>query len=341
MKAAVLREFNVMPAVEDREMPDAKGEEIVIRQTYTGICYRDILTLHGKFPRTNLPLVPGHEVSGRIVGVGEQVKDLRERDRVSGLIYLPCGKCMLCLGGRENLCRNKRTLGEAVDGSYAPYVRMNERSVVRVPAGVDESSAVIAACVTGMIIQALRNRARLSEGETVLVTGAGGGVGAHAVQVARALGARVIAATSSQWKEEKLHDLGADAVVPSGNLSRQVKEQTGGEGADVVVETVGGPTFRESLKALNFGGRLALIGNVDASSVDLPLGYTILKGLEIIGSVSSTRADVAEALDLSRRGKVKPVIDRIVTLERLGEAYSAMEKRSTFGRVLIDMAGAE
>lgn len=341
MKAAVLREFNVLPGVEERDIPDAKGDEIVIRQTYTGICFRDIMTLHGKFPRVNLPLVPGHEVSGRIVRAGDNVKELKEGDRVSGLIYLPCGKCRFCLGGRENLCRGKRTLGEAVDGSYAPYVRMNQHSVVRVPPAVDEASAVIAACVTGMIIQALRNRARLSEGETVLVTGAGGGVGAHAVQVAKALGARVIAATSSQWKEERLHDLGAESVVSSGNLSKPVKELTGGEGVDVVIETVGGPTFRESLRALNFGGRIALIGNVEASSVDLPLGYMILKGLEIIGSVSSTKANVEEALELSRRGAVKPVIDRRVALEQLADAYSAMEKRSTFGRVLIDLAGEE
>ncbi len=337
----MLKEFNRFPEVEEREVPAASGDEVVIRQSFTGICFRDILTLRGKFPRVRLPIVPGHEVSGIVAGVGEKVKSVREGDRVSGLIYMPCGRCSFCAGGRENLCRNKRTLGEDVDGSYAPYVKLSESSVVSVPAGVSDESSVIAACVTGMLIQALVNRAKLSEGEAVLVTGAGGGVGAHAIQVASAMGARVIAETSSQWKVEGIHRLGADSVVPAGSFSGNVKSITNGEGVDIVIETVGSPTFRESLKSLNYGGRLVLIGNVEASSIDLPLGYVILKGLEIIGSVSSTRENVAEALELSRKGLIKPVVDRRTDLEHIEDAYAAMEKKSTFGRVLIDLADAE
>lgn len=338
MKAAVLREFNVFPKVEEMEMPEASGEEVVIRQSFTGICYRDILTLKGRFPRTRLPIIPGHEVSGTVEKVGEKVDKFRVGDRVSGLIYMQCGKCKFCTSGRENLCRSKKTLGEATDGSYAPFVKMNQESIVAVPSEVDDESAVIAACVTGMTIQALRNRARLAEDEIVLVTGAGGGVGAHAVQIAKAMGGRVIAATSSEWKREKIHSLGADEVVPSSAISKHVKESTNGQGADVVVETVGSPTFSESLKSLNFGGRLIVIGNVDASTVDLPLGYTILKGIEVIGSVSSTRANVAEALDLCRRGKVKAVIHDKIGLDEVGNAYDSMQKRSSLGRVLIDLS---
>ena len=341
MKAAVLKQYNEVPVVEDRPVPEAAGNEVIIKQTYTGICYRDILTLRGHFPRVRMPIVPGHEVAGRIAALGSSVEGLRVGDRVSGLIYMPCGECKYCRGGRENLCRNKQTLGESVDGSYAPYVSMTQDSVVRVPDETGDESAVIAACVSGMLIQALRTRARLAEGEKVLVTGAGGGVGAHAVQIAGALGGEVIASTSSAWKEEGIRKLGASEVVQAGNASKAAKKLTGGEGVDVVIDTVGAPTFSESLRSLNFGGRLVIIGNVDASSAELPLGYIILKGLEIIGSVSSTRRDVAEALELSRRGLVRPVIDRKVRLENVGDAYAAMSGRNTFGRVLIDVGGQQ
>lgn len=335
MKAAVLREFNTSPQVEERDVPEPSDDGVVIRQTYTGICFRDILTLKGRFPKTTLPIIPGHEVAGVITAKGKDVHDFEVGDRVSGLIYMSCGKCRFCLGGRENLCRSKRTLGESADGSYAPFVVTDMRSIVRVPDGVDEESAVIAACVTGMIVQALRNRARIAEGETVLVTGAGGGVGAHAVQIAKALGARVIASSSSGWKRDGLLGLGAEAVITPDDMSRKVKALTGGEGADIVIENVGGPTFRESLKSLNFGGRLVDVGNVEASSVDLPLGYLILKGLEVIGSVSSTRENMKEALQLSKSGKVKAVIDRKIGLDGVGDTYRDMQNRSTFGRVLI------
>ena len=338
MKAAVLKAFNAQPTVEEIPVPEVSGSEVLIRQTYTGICHRDILTLKGRFPRTRLPIVPGHEVSGKIVKTGEGVATFKVGDRVAGLIYMPCGKCRFCKSGRENLCRSKKTLGEAVDGSYAPYVLTNDESVVQVPRGVDEEASVISACVTGMLVQALKIRARLSYGETVLVTGAGGGVGTHAVQIAKAMGAKVIAATSSKWKRERIYGLGADAVISSDNIAEQVKAQTGGEGVDVVVDSVGAPTFRESLKSLNFGGRLLVVGNVDPSAAELPLGYAILKGIEIIGSISSTRRDIAEALEMTRMGRIRAVIDRRIALQDLNEAYRSMEKRETFGRVLIDLS---
>lgn len=338
MKAAVLRAFNEQPTVEEIPVPGVSGSEVLIRQTYTGICHRDILTLKGRFPRTRLPIVPGHEISGKIVRIGENVTTFKVGDRVSGLIYMPCGICRFCKSGRENLCRSKKTLGESVDGSYAPYVLTNDESVVRVPQGVEEESAVMAACVTGMLVQALKTRARLLSGETVLVTGAGGGVGTHAVQIAKAMGANVIAATSSKWKQERIYGLGADIVIPSDRIAEQVKGQTGGEGADVVVDSVGAPTFRESLKSLNFGGRLLVVGNVDSSAAELPLGYVILKGIEIIGSISSTKRDISEALEMTRLGRVRAVIDRRIALQDIGEAYGSMEKRETFGRVLIDLS---
>jgi acryloyl-coenzyme A reductase len=334
-KAAVLSKIGEYPVVSEIEDEEPGDDEVLIEQRETGICYRDILTMDGFFPRVTLPIVPGHEISGIVVKTGKNVRKFKEGDRVASLIYVPCGTCEYCRSGRENLCRNKKTFGETLNGAYRKFIRVPEISLVKVPSGVQEEAAVISACVTGMIIQALETAGNLREGQTVLVTGAGGGVGAHAVQVAKALGAHVIAETSSEWKKEMLYRLGVSEIVPSENFSRRVKEISGGDGVDIVLETVGSPTFNDSFRSLKFGGRVVVIGNVDVNPVTLPLGNLILKGNVIAGSISSTRKDMRKALRLSKEGKISPVVGKVFSLDEVGEAYREMKERKIFGRAFI------
>ncbi len=336
-KAAVLEKINEIPVVKEIEDDIIEENEILIEQIETGICYRDILTMKGFFPRLTLPIVPGHEISGIIRKVGSNVTKFREGDRVSSLIYVPCGECEYCKSGRENLCRNKRTFGETLNGSYRKMIKTTEMSLVKVPSGVPEEAAVISACVTGMIVQALETAGKIKEGNTVLITGSGGGVGAHAVQVARALGGTVIAETSSNWKAELLEKMGADHVITKENMIQKVKDLTNGQGVDIALETVGAPTFNESFRSLKFGGRVVVIGNVDVNPVSLPLGNLILKGNSIVGSISSTRRDMRKALKLSRDGKIRPIVGKTFTLDSVGEAYRAMENREIFGRAFIKL----
>ncbi|EQD29613.1 alcohol dehydrogenase, partial [mine drainage metagenome] len=198
-------------------------------------------------------------------------------------------------------------------------VKVPERCVVRVPQAVPEELATISACVTGMVYHALSVTGQLMPGENVLVTGAGGGVGAHAVQIAKALGATVFAYTSSKWKEEKLHQMGVDYVLTSEEFDREIKGLAGG-GIDLALDTVGLPTFSRSLRSLKFGGRLVVIGNVQPVPVELPLGLIILKGNRIEGSISSTRNDMKKALELSAKGEIEPVISQKVDLDHVEEA---------------------
>lgn len=333
-KASILSKINEYPTVEEVPVPSPKDNEVLIEQKETGICYRDILSMEGHFPRIKLPIVPGHEISGMVREVGSKVRKFKEGDRVASLIYVPCGNCEFCKTGRENLCRNKKTFGEILDGAYRRYITVPEISLVKVPSGVPEEAAVISACVTGMIVHALEKVGKVNDGDTVLITGAGGGVGTHAVQIAKALGATVIAETSSKWKEERIS---TDHVIPEENFSRKVKEITGGEGVDVVLETVGSPTFNESFRSLKFGGRLIVVGNVDVNPVSLPLGNLILKGNSILGSISSTRIDMERALKLSKEGKISPVVGEIFSLEDVGEAYRKMKDRKIFGRAIIKL----
>ena len=336
MKASVLKELKAPLTVEEVAIPEVSGHDVLIRQTLTGICYRDILTQEGFFPRVSLPIIPGHEISGVIEKVGDEVQQFKPGDRVASLIYTPCGQCEFCKSGNENLCPSKRTFGETVNGGYAQYIRTSDRSLVKVPAGVGEAEASISACVTGMIYNALKRVGGLQEGEKVLISGAGGGVGTHAIQIAKALGAHVIAKTSSSWKTEKLYSLGADLVVTSDNFDREIKDQMG-DGVHLALESVGLPTFDKSLRSLRTGGRMVVVGNVDPTPVQLPLGLIILKGNRIMGSISSTREDMKAALQLSAEGKISAMVHRKIQLDEVNGAFSEMKSKMSLGRIMIEL----
>ncbi len=336
MKAAFLEALKQPLVIHDYEAPDPVGNEVLLEQEITGICYRDVLTRDGFMPRVKLPIIPGHEISGRIVKAGPDVKDFKVGDRVASLIYTPCGKCEFCLRGDENLCPNKITFGEAVNGGYTKYVIAHENSLVKVPDNVRPEDASLAACVTGMVYNALARVGQLQEGQRVLISGAGGGVGVHAVEIAKALGAYVIAETSSQWKIEPLYRAGADLVVSGNNFDREIKEKTG-DGVHLALESVGLPTFEKSLRSLRTGGRLVVIGNVDPSPVGLPLGLIILKGNSIHGSISSTRNDMRKVLDMTSRGKLHAVVHEKIRLDDINSAYDEMKQKKSMGRIMIDL----
>lgn len=337
MKAAILREIKTPISTEEIDVPELTPDGVLIRQTLTGICYRDILTQEGFFPRVKLPITPGHEISGVVEKVGDNVTGFKPGDRVASLIYTPCGECEFCTSGNENLCPNKRTFGETVQGGYAQYVLATERSLVKVPEGVEDADASISACVTGMVYNAIKRVGNLKPGERILISGAGGGVGTHAIQIAKALGAYVVAKTSSSWKAERLYSLGADLVVTSDNFDREIKENTG-DGVHLALESVGIPTFDRSLRSLRTGGRMVVVGNVDPTPVSLPLGLIILKGNVISGSISSTREDMKAALDLTAQGKIKAVVHRKVKLEDVNSAFTEMKSKMSMGRIMIDLS---
>lgn len=336
MKAAFLKEIKKPLVIEDYTPADPVGKQILIKQEVTGICYRDILTRDGFMPRVKVPIIPGHEISGRIIKVGPEVTQFKVGDRVASLIYIPCGKCEFCLRGDENLCPNKITFGESVNGGYTQDVIVHENSLVKVPENVPPEDASLAACVTGMLYNAIARVGNLKSGQRILISGAGGGVGVHAVELAKALGAYVIAETSSQWKMEKLYSVGADMVVSGDDFDRKIKSELG-DGVHLAIESVGLPTFERSLRSLRTGGRLVVIGNVDPSPVPLPLGIIILKGNSIHGSISSTREDMKKVLTMTSQGKLKAVVHEKISLKDVNRAYGEMKEKKSMGRIMIDL----
>ncbi|MGP6206475.1 zinc-binding dehydrogenase [Cuniculiplasma sp. SKW3] len=335
MKTTVIKEIGKSMEIEERNIPEPGVNDVIIEQKFTGICYRDILTRDGFFPRLNLPIVPGHEVSGIIREVGDGADYFKKGDRVSSLIYVPCGHCENCISGKENLCQYKKTLGENIDGAYSKFVKIDQRSLVKVPQSVPEELSTIAACVTGMVIHALDTVGGISEGKRVLITGAGGGVGSHSIQIAKAYGAEVMAVTSSEWKKEELYKLGADHVISAGEgFSKKVKE-IWPEGSHISLENTGDATFTDSFRSLAFGGKMVVVGNLTPGAPKIPLGILILKGNSVQGSISSTRYDLERALEMSAKGKIKAVVSSTITIDEVNKAFEDIKNKKNLGKVFI------
>jgi D-arabinose 1-dehydrogenase-like Zn-dependent alcohol dehydrogenase len=331
MKAVVIPAHKQGFRIQEVNEPTVTKGEVKIKVKFGALCYRDYLQIEGYYPRSKYPLILGHEVVGEVEEVGEGVKDLRVGDKVTSLLYVPDDTCNYCKIGEEIYCNSIKGYAQELDGFFAEKAILKANTAIKIPSGVSDEAAVVVPCVVAMVYRGLR-RARISKDDVVLVTGAGGGVGIHAIQVAKALGAKVIAVTTS---EEKAKEIGkyADHVIIGSKFSEEAKKL--GE-VSIVIENVGTPTLEESLRSLRTGGKIVQIGNVDPSQVfNLRLGYIILKSIEIIGNVGSTRKDIIDSLKLMAEGKVKPIISAKIPLESFEEGLKMLRSKSNLGKVLL------
>ena len=316
------------------DAPELNAGEVLLAVEAAGVCFKDVLIVDGFQPRVKLPVVLGHEAAGRIEAVGPDVSGFGVGDRVCSLGYLPCGTCRACMAGSEHICRHRKWLGEDQDGAYAPHMRSHVNALVRIPDGVSSDAAAAASCAIGTVVHGLKRLGELKPGQTVLVTGAAGAVGSNAILVAKAMGARAIG-TDIPGKAE--HIRGADDIVPySDRLSAQVKQLTGGEGVDLVLEAVGTPTFEQGLRSLRWGGRMIVIGNVaPADSIPLALGSVILRETAILGCMNSTKADLTDALHLIAEGTLTPFTPTILPLEDAQHAHDLMRQKKSVGKIIL------
>ncbi len=345
MRAVVLPGFGG-PGVfscEEVERPRPAADQMLVKVAACGVCGHDLLNRAGHFPHTKLPAVMGHEIAGTVVETGALVTRFKAGDRIAVIQRLPCGLCSLCRAGRENLCvSGPGFYGEQISGGYGDYVIASERNATLVPASIPLKVAAVLSCAIGTGFHALR-RAALQLNDTVVITGASGGVGIHTVKLARLLGLRTIAISSSEAKVERLRKAGATDVIVSSdmNFHQKVRAMTGGEGADAVIEIAGKPTFNSSVRSLRAGGRMVIVGNVDPGSVPLNPAMSILKELDFIGSAHATLADLKKVIDLVSRGEIEPEIAAFLPMEQATEAHAMMEDRSTSGRVVLTHEGED
>lgn len=339
MRAVVLPRFGgpEVFACEEIERPVPATDQMLLQVAACGVCGHDLLNRAGQFPHTKLPAVMGHEIAGTVVEAGELVTRFAVGDRVAVIQRMPCGLCSLCRSGRENLCvSGPGFYGEQQLGGYGDFVLASERNTIKVPDSIPLKIAAVLSCAIGTGFHALR-RAAAELGDVVVITGASGGVGIHTVKLARLLGLRSIAISSSASKADRLRSAGASEVVVAEDMSfhKQVRELTGGLGADAVIEIAGRPTFNSSVRALKAGGRMVIVGNVDPGNVALNPAMSILKELDFIGSAHATLDDLAKVIGLVERGEIEPEIAEFVPVAEAERAHRMMEDRSVSGRVVL------
>ena len=328
--------------------PRPEPHQALVRVTACGFCHHDRSVMAGMLRRgVGAGVILGHEISGRVEETGGSVTTLQPGDQVVSILTDACGHCDRCVNGREHRCRNGEGIGHGRDGGFAEFVALSEHSLVKTPEGLDPVGASLLACPLGVALQAVQETAQVAPGETVVVTGAGGGLGSHAVQAAVALGARVLAVSSSPGKENALRGLGAAEVLGNDGLgsdgldfSELVMAMTEDEGADVVIDTVGSALFPSTLASLAQFGRLVLLGEVLGQNITLNPVEVIFRDARILGASGVSRAIVEQAGRMVLEGKLRPVVDLELPLEQASEAYRLVSERKPTGRIVL-LPGAE
>jgi D-arabinose 1-dehydrogenase-like Zn-dependent alcohol dehydrogenase len=340
MQAVVLQRFGSVDQLTLQSVADPTpgAGEVLLRVRACGVCYHDVINRRGSLPRTSVPAILGHEVAGEVIEVGPGVRGWAVGDRAATLQRMSCGACPACESGRTSLCkRDNRFFGEELPGGYAGLMVAPIGGIGRVPEGMAWTVAATVCCTAGTAVHVVRTRGRVRRGETVVITGASGGVGLQAVQLARLDGARVIAVTSSAAKTAALYNAGADEVVvaPDLEFAAEVRRLTGGDGAQVAIEIVGSATFAQTVKAMAPGGRVVVVGNLESGTIALNPGLVIVKELEIIGAYATTAGELETALGLTHAGKLSPYVSDVLPLGDAAKAHARLENREVAGRLVL------
>jgi D-arabinose 1-dehydrogenase-like Zn-dependent alcohol dehydrogenase len=343
MKAIVQRARGGVDVLdmEDVEKPRPRERGVVIRVHACGVCFHDVVVRNGTLKAgIEMPLIPGHEIAGVVDDVGSAVTHVRAGDRVATTQrYHVCGLCRFCRAGLEPLCPERRYLGDhGMVGGYAEFVAVDDDQVVRIPDNVPDEHAAIAACAIGTALNGVRDIGRITVGERVLVTGAGGGVGVHAVQLARLAGAFVIAQTTSPGKAPMLTSLGAHAVLVTErgeDFSKRVKELTEGDGVDALIDNVGTVQFDAMRRSLAVNGRWLLVGQLTGDFVPFNPAQLFLRKQSMLSVLSTTRKQLEDCLHLIARGDVKPIVSGIHPLSEARQVHERVERGGVSGRLVL------
>ncbi len=326
-------------------VPQLRSRDVLVRVDTCGVCFHDVVIRNGTMSRgVAWPLIPGHEVAGTVEALGPQAREFKIGDRVASVQSRHvCGTCKFCRTDRQGFCGDREVLGDAgLNGGYAEFVAIEEDNLARVPDGVSLEQAAITGCVVGTELNAIRDVAKVQLGERVMITGAGGGVGIHGVQLANAAGAHVIAVTTSPKKVDDLYAAGAHDVVcydRDGDFSIGVRA-VAPEGVDVAIDNVGSVAFNATRKSLATGGRWILVGQLNGDFVRFNPAQMFHRGISLLSARSTTRRQLVESLGLVQRGQVKPVITGSLPLEKVSEAHEMLESGKVTGRIVLKLGNS-
>jgi NADPH:quinone reductase-like Zn-dependent oxidoreductase len=320
---------------EDAPEPEPGRGQVVLKVSACAVNRIDVWARSGRY-KTALPHILGTDVAGEVVEVGPGVEGVARGLKAAVYPVISDGTCTFCKAGKPNLCVGRGFVGVATDGGYAELVMVPATNLV--PAGsLDLKKAAAMPVDFGTAWSGLVSRAKVGPDDSVLVWGAAGGLGHAAVQIAKLLGAKVIALVGDDAKAAFVRSQGADHVVNSGSgdIVGAVKSLTGGMGATVVFDHVGGETWGRSIDSLARGGRMVTLGLTSGprSEVDVRRIYT--DELSIMGTYGQSRSDVAKVLELAAQGRLGPAIHGELPLSSAREAHEIIESREVRGKVLL------
>tara|TARA_B100000287_G_scaffold381254_1_gene385496 strand:+ start:870 stop:1847 length:978 start_codon:yes stop_codon:yes gene_type:complete len=325
MKALVCSEHGLadkLNLVDDWPTSELGEHDVRIQVKAASLNFPDVLIIQGKYQfQPELPFVPGGEASGIVTEVGDKVTRVKVGDSVVAMGSI---------------------------GSFCAEVVINEFGVYPMPDGLDFTQAASIGITYFTSYYALKQRANLQSGETMLVLGAAGGVGTSAVELGKLMGAKVIAAASSEEKLEVCRNLGADETInySETDLKLAIKELTDGKGVDVVYDPIGGDYSEAAIRGMAWNGRYLVIGFASGPIPKIPLNLALLKGCSLVGvfwgrfcgeEPAQHVKNIEELWALFSEGKIKPVITDIYPIERYEEAYGLMINRKARGKVVMTL----
>ena len=338
MRAMVLREWGGGLSLETLPDPAPGPGEVVLRVHACAPDQFDVTIRAGR-AGGKLPLVLGHEIAGEVAAMGADVEGWREGDRAIVHAYLTCGACRFCQSGRDTLCRNFRGyFGVHIDGGYAEYVRAPARNLCRIPEGVSFPDATVIVSPVATPLKAIKTRAGVRPGDDLVIVGACGGVGIHAVQIGKRFGARVIAVDIDDARLGRAKAMGADHAVNGRreDFAKAVSEITKGKGAEAVLEFVGtGETLPKSFASLSVAGTLVVVGFQPGAVFTNDPTRFVSDEIVITGSRYVNRAELAEAARWVGEGWVKPVISATYPLTGAERALEDLAANRVFGRAPV------
>lgn len=322
MKALLCKTLGMPNTLSYEDVPDLQPGpgQVVVGMKAAGVNFPDALIIQGKYQfKPALPFAPGAELSGVVLALGEGVKTCKVGDRV---------------------------IAACPHGAFAEQVLVAAKQIIPMPAGMSFETAAAFTLTYGTSYHALKGRAGLKEGETLLVLGAAGGVGLAAIQIAKALGARVIAAASTAEKLDICKSNGADELInySTEDLRERVKELTGGKGPNVIFDPVGGKYAEPAFRSIGWCGRYLVVGFADGEIPSLPLNLPLLKGASIIGvfwgefvnrQLFEFIRDLGDMFALIEQGKLRPHVSKIYPLAQGAQALQDLLDRKVIGKVLI------
>jgi 2-desacetyl-2-hydroxyethyl bacteriochlorophyllide A dehydrogenase len=340
MKAMVLKEFGKPLELIDMPIPFIGPNEVLIKVHACGLCGTDLKISSGKIKIIKPPLIMGHEPAGIIEKIGSEVSNVKPGDSVATALYVTCGKCEFCRTNQDTLCINLTGRpGFEFNGGFAEYLKLPASNVFKVSKDIPLNQvALLTDCLATAWHSVLR-KAQPKPGHNVLILGAGG-LGIHAIQFVKMMGANAIVADIMKEKLDLAKRYGADIVINSKDkdLVDEIKKITNNSGVESVLEFVGIPqTVDNSLNCLKRGGRLVLVGYspenpFTADSVDIVHSEKI-----ILGSRANTKQDLVEVIKLLEQGKITTVITNYYRLEKINDALKDLKNNKILARSIIEV----